>query len=85
MYGYRHSSFIFMLSFTRERYYKQLKHDKTMVTLVYGKTTAIYTSIMMSGTYVACRTKWRRLTCAYRPSQMLDPDWSVDLSIIYLV
>jgi len=29
-----------------------------MVTLVFGKTTAIYTSIMMSSTYVACRTKW---------------------------
>jgi len=52
--------------------------------LVYGKTTATYTSIVMSDTYVACQTKWRLLTCAYQFPQMQDADWSVDMSIIYM-
>jgi len=62
-----------------------LQQIETMVALVYGKTTTTYISIVMSDTYEACRTKWRLATCAYRRPQMLDADWSVYLSIIYLV
>ena len=98
------SSFIFMLSFTLKRCYKQLKHDKsylimsihqvtdrkcalpqikTMVALVYDKITTTYTSILMYNTF--CRTKWRLATCAYQFPEMLDADWSVELSITYMV
>ena len=52
-----------------------------MVVLVYAKTTTTYTSKVMSDTYVACRTKWRLGTGAYRLAEMLDADWSVDLSV----
>ena len=52
-----------------------------MVALVYAETTTTYTSIVMSDTYVACRTKWRLATGAYRLAEMLDADWSVDLSV----
>ena len=47
--------------------------------LVYAKTTTTYTRIVMFDTYVACRTKWRLATGAYRLAEMLDADWSVDL------
>ena len=40
-----------------------------------------YTRIVMSDTYVACRTKWRLATGAYRLAEMLDADWSVDVSV----
>ena len=62
-----------------------LQKIKTMVALVYVKTTTTYTSIMMSDTYVACRTKWRLLTCAYWLPQMLDTYSWVDLSIWHKV
>lgn len=52
-----------------------------MVALVYAKTTTTYTRSVMSDTYVACRTKWRLATGAYRLAEMLDADWSVDLSV----
>ena len=52
-----------------------------MVALVYAKTTTTYTRIVMSDTYVACRTKWRLATGAYRLAEMLDADWSVVLSV----
>jgi len=50
-----------------------------MVALVYAKTTTTYTSIVMSDTYVACQTKWRLATGAYRLAEMLNADWSVGL------
>ena len=62
-----------------------VKQMKTMVALVYVKTTATYTSIVMSDTYVACRTKWRLLTCAFWLPQMLDTYSWVDLSIWHKV
>ena len=52
-----------------------------MVALVYAKTTNTYTSKVMSVNYVACRTKWRLATGAYRLAEMLDADRSVDLSV----
>ena len=52
-----------------------------MVVLVYAKTTTTYTSKVMSVNYVACRTKWRLVTGAYRLAEMMDADWSVDLSV----
>jgi len=52
-----------------------------MVALVYAKTTNTYTSKVMSVNYVACRTKWRLATGAYRLAEMMDADWSVDLSV----
>ena len=36
---------------------------------------------ILSVNYVACRTKWRLATGAYRLAEMLDADWSVDLSV----
>ena len=62
-----------------------LQQIKTMVALVYVKTTTTYTSIVMSDTYVACWTKWRLLTCAYWLPQMLDTYSWVDLSIWHKV
>ena len=52
-----------------------------MVVLVYAKTTTTYTSKVMPVNYVACRTKWRLATGAYRLAEMLDADWSVDVSV----
>ena len=52
-----------------------------MVALVYAKTTTTYTSKVMSDNYVAWRTKCRLATGAYRLAEMLDADWSVDLSV----
>ena len=52
-----------------------------MVALVYAKTTPTYTSKVMSVNYVAWPTKWRLATGAYRLAEMLDADWSVDLSV----
>ena len=52
-----------------------------MVALVYAKTTTTYTSKVMSVNYVAWRTKWRLATGTYQLAEMLDADWSVDLSV----
>ena len=60
-----------------------LPQIKTMVALVYGKITTTYTSIVMYNNF--CQTKWPLATCASQFPEMLDADWSVELSITYMV
>jgi len=59
----------------------KLQQNKAMLLLVKNKTTTNYIRFVMSIMRDSCQAKWRFLICVYRLAQMLEADWSVDLSI----
>ena len=59
----------------------KLQQNKAMLLLVKDKTTTNYIRFVMSIMTDSCQAKWRLLTCVYGLAQMLEADWSVDLSI----